>query len=298
MAINDSCLCGTGFNNTGMPSCIKLFKKTTGLLLVPMFDNDNNANYIDMATTIDLVAKTQDTDPSQRFYPIQGLKDVELPVAETKFETFKDGTKKKLADGVRSFKAVVPEIGSMFASKLQGVSCETFGFYQIDIEGNLLGRKVGTKLYPIKLGGWDAVFNGWTEDNTSKVMIQFDFDILVRISSFHILSSDDCNVDPNELTGLVDANITEVSSGATSAVIDIYSDYGSGLSDEPITGLVTADFSAYNDTDGASVSVTATESTTVDGRYTLAYSSQTVADLVTITVETTSGYTGNIQVTI
>lgn len=298
MAINDACLCGTGMNNTGLVTCIKGFKKTTGFLIVPILANDGTRNSIDLSTAINMDSYIKNVDPSKRFYPVNDLKDVELPTAESRFETAKDGSKFKLADGIKSFKAVIYEAGSMFASKLQGVSCEKYGVYLYDIDGNLRGVKDGNLLYPIEIGGWDAIFMDATDDNVSKIQIQFDFDILLKISRYWILSSTDLGINPNTLLGLVDANLTEVSSGATSTVLTISSDYGSGLTALPIVGLVTADFSAYNDTDAASLSVTVAESTTIDGQYTLTYTSQTVADKVTIKVLPASGYEGSVQVTI
>lgn len=298
MAINDACLCGTGMNNTGLVTCIKGFKKTTGMLIVPILANDGTRNSIDLSAAINMDDKVKNLDPSKRFYPVNDLKDVELPTAESRFETAKDGSKFKLADGIKSFKAVIYEAGSMFASKLQGVSCEKYGVYLYDIDGNLRGIKDGNLLYPVEIGGWDAIFMDSTDDNVSKIQVQFDFDILLKISRYWILSTADLGVNPNTLLGLVDANLTEVSSGATSTVLTISSDYGSGLTALPIVGLVTADFSAYNDTDAASVSLTVAESTTIDGQYTLTYTSQTVADKVTIKVLPASGYEGSVQVTI
>jgi hypothetical protein len=298
MAINDACLCGTGMNNTGLVNCIKGFKKTTGFLIVPMFSNDGFRNSINLSPGINLQNKVKHTDPSSRFYPVNDLKDVELPTAESRFETAKDGSKFKLADGIKSFKAVIYEGGSMFASKLQGVSCKKYGVYLYDIDGNLRGIKEDDELYPIEIGGWDTIFMDATDDNVSKIQIQFDFDILLKISKYWILSAADLGVNPNTLLGLVDANLSEVSSDATTTVLTISSDYGSGLSALPIVGLTTADFSAYNDTDAASLSVTVAESTTIDGEYTITYTAQTAADLVTFKVLPASGFEGEIQVTI
>lgn len=298
--MSDSCLCGEGMNNTGLATCLPAFKKTTGVLFVPLFANDGTRNKIDMSTTIDMTAHIQNIDKSKRFYPIQDLKDVELPVADAKFKTYKDGAKRKLADGIRSFKATMPEASSVLIGKLQGVSCSKFGVYLIDIDGQLRGIKSGTDLYPVEIGGFNAMFKDATDDEVNEGMIEFDFDILLKVAQFWILSATDLGVNPNELSGLVDANLTEVSSGATSTVLNISSDFGSGVATNPapIVGLVTADFSAYNDTDSASVTLTVAESTTVDGQYTLTYTSQTVADLVTIKVLPASGFEGSIQVTI
>jgi hypothetical protein len=298
MAINDACLCGTGMNNTGLVTCIKGFKKTTGFLIVPMLANDGTRNSINLSPGINLQNKVKHTDPSSRFYPVNDLKDVELPTAESRFETAKDGSKFKLADGIKSFKAVIYEGGSMFASKLQGVSCEKYGVYLYDIDGNLRGIKEDDELYPIEIGGWDTIFMDATDDNVSKIQIQFDFDILLKISRYWILSAADLGINPNSLLGLVDANLIEVSSGVTSTVLDISSDYGSGLSALPIVGLTSADFSVYNENDSASVAVSVAESTTIDGQYTLTYSTQTLLDVLKIQVVPTSGYDGTVKVTI
>lgn len=297
MAINDACLCGTGMNNTGLVTCIKGFKKTTGFLIVPILANDGTRNSIDLSTAINMDSYIKNVDPSKRFYPVNDLKDVELPTAESRFETAKDGSKFKLADGIKSFKAVIYEGGSMYASKLQGVSCEKYGVYLYDIDGNLRGVKDGNLLYPIEIGGWDTIFMDATDDNVSKIQIQFDFDILLKISRYWILSAADLGVNPNTLLGLVDANLIEVSSGVTSTVLDISSDYGSGLSALPIVGL-TADFSVYNENTSASVAVSVAESTTIDGRYTLTYSTQNLLDVLKIQVVPTSGYDGTVKVTI
>lgn len=274
--MSDSCLCGEGMNNTGLATCLPAFKKTTGILLVPIFANDGTRNSIDMSTTIDMSAKVNHLDKSKRFYPIQDLKDVELPVAETKFKTYKDGSKRKLADGVRSFKAVMPETSSVLIGKLQGVSCSKFGVYLVDIDGQLRGIKDGSLLYPVEIGGFDAIFKDATDDEVNEGMIQFDFDILLKISKFWILSTTDLNVNPNELNGLVDANLTVGAITSTGVSISVNSDFGSGVAtmNAPIVGLLLADWTLTRTDTNADVPLTSvTEG--VDGVYALVYTAIT-----------------------
>ena len=274
--MSDSCLCGEGMNNTGLATCLPAFKKTTGILLVPMFANDGTRNSIDMSTTIDMSAKVNHLDKSKRFYPIQDLKDVELPVAETKFKTYKDGSKRKLADGVRSFKAVMPETSSVLIGKLQGVSCSKFGVYLVDIDGQLRGLKSGSLLYPIEIGGFDAIFKDATDDEVNEGMIQFDFDILLKISKFWILSTTDLNVNPNELNGLVDTTLTVGAITTTGVSISVNSDFGSGVSTmyAPVVGLLVGDWTLTRTDTNANVPLTSvTEG--VDGVYALVYTAIT-----------------------
>lgn len=293
--MSDSCLCGQGMNNTGLATCLPAFKKTTGLFLVPLFANDGTRNSIDMSTAIDLTAKLQHADKSKRFYPIQDLKDVELPVADTKFKTYKDGTKRKLADGVRSFKATMPEASSVLIGKLQGVSCEKFGVFLFDIDGQLRGLKDGTLLYPVEIGGFNAIFKDATDDEVNEGMIEFDFDILLKISKFWILSSTDLNVNPNEVSGLVDANLTVGAITSTGVSISVNSDFGSGVATTmtaPIVGLLLADWSLTRTDTNADVPLTSvTEG--ADGVYALVYSAITGATVpLRARVKTTSGFDG------
>ena len=294
MAIVDECLCGTGLENTGTPNCVKAFEKVTGMFYVPMYDNDGNRNSLDLSTTVNITAKTQAADPSQRWYPITKLKDVELPTAESRFETAKDGSKFKLANGIKSFKGMIYESGSMFTSKLQGVSCQRVAVALFDIDGNMRGIKDGSLLYPIEIGGHDAIFEDATDDNVAKTSISFDFDILLKISRYWILSATDLGANPNTLAGLIDANMANGAIGATTFVVTITDDYGSGLDAElsPVEGLVSADFSGYNNTTALSVAVTSVESAVIPGEYTLTFLAQTAADVVLITVLPASGYDG------
>lgn len=293
--MSDSCLCGQGMNNTGLATCLPAFKKTTGLFLVPLFANDGTRNSIDLSTSIDLTAKVQHTDKSKRFYPIQDLKDVELPVADTRFKTYKDGTKRKLADGVRSFKATMPEASSVLIGKLQGVSCEKFGVYLFDIDGQLRGLKDGNLLYPVEIGGFDAIFKDATDDEVNEGMIQFDFDILLKIAKFWILSTTDLGVNPNELSGLVDANLTVGTITSTGVSISVNSDYGSGKATTmtaPIVGLTSTNWSLTRTDTNADVPLTSvTEG--ADGVYALVYSAITGSTVpLRARVKTTSGFDG------
>jgi len=256
-------------NNTGLPSCIKLFKKTTGMFIVPLFANDGIRNYYDLTSPADIAGRVLSSDPSFRWYPIQELKDVELPTAESRFETAKDGSKFKLADGIRSFKATAFEQGSVLAGKLQGASCGKFGVFLFDIDGNMRGIKDGTKLYPVEIGGWDAIFNDATDDSVSKIMISFDFDILLKVSKFWIVSKTDMTTNPNDLSGVLDANLTVSTITTTSVIITAKTDYGSGQdSTSFIEGQLISDFRLSNA--GATVPLL-TVSETSPGVYTLTY---------------------------
>jgi hypothetical protein len=269
----DACACGTVEVNTGEVQCFRKFKKTVGLLVVPLIANDGTVNSIDLSTTIDLTAKVQHIDSSKRFYPILDLKDVETPQAETKFKTAKDGTKYPLSKGIKSFKATKFDIGSMYASKLEKITCGKFGVYTVDAEGNVRGIKSGTTLLPIKMQGWDVVFQDEIDDDISQLMIQFDFNILLDISEYWLLSAVDTVINANDLSGLIDANLTVGAITTTSVVVVATTDYGSGVTSETndrIKGQVVGDFSITRTDTNVDVPIlTCTEG--IDGSYTLTY---------------------------
>lgn len=297
--IEDDCKCGEGFENTGVPSCVKLFKKTTGMFIVPLYANDGTRNGIDMSSSIDMSTHVHNPDPSKRWYPVNDLEDVELPTAESRFQTSKSGRKFKLADGIKSFKGIIFESGSMFVAKLQGVSCEKFAVVLYDINGNMRGIRDGIMFYPIEIGGWNAMYMDPTDDNVSQCVISFDFDILLKISRYWILSTADVNVNPNTLVGLIDANGQMANQVSPSEIIfAVTSDYGDGLQlpggtltfGKPVVGLIAANFTAYNLTD-ASVVVIDTVVETSDGVYDINFSSvPTTGDSIAINLALSTGY--------
>ena len=72
--------------------------------------------------------------------------------------------------------------------------------------------------------------------------------------------------DIEDLEGIINVALTLQSASSTEIVVDVKTKCGS----VGVSGLVTADFLLTLDSDGSTVAVTATESTTVAGRYTLA----------------------------
>ena len=91
------------------------------------------------------------------------------------------------------------------------------------------------------------------------------------------------------LKGLMNVYATIVSTSTTTMVLDLYAKVGNMVTNYKIEGLVTADFVSsdtgstskmYNITDNSDLTVTAAESTTVDGRYTLTYSGAVASEVL------------------
>jgi hypothetical protein len=121
-------------------------------------------------------------------------------------------------------------------------------------------------------------------------MLQGQWDVLQKDDDLRMISASSITAaNIVNLKGLMNVYTTIVSTSTTTMVLDLYAKVGNIVTNYPIEGLVTADFVSsdtgstskmYNITDASDVTVTAAESTTIDGRYTLTYTAQTVADVL------------------
>jgi hypothetical protein len=88
--------------------------------------------------------------------------------------------------------------------------------------------------------------------------------------------------DARELAGLLDVTITVVTSAASLVVVDVKA----SCSDTAIAGLVVTDFVIVDDAGGAEALASATESTTIPGRYSLALTAPMGADTYFVNLNT------------
>jgi hypothetical protein len=291
------CSCDVSLQNTGSPSCAPIMGVAANFILVPLIANDGTFNYIDPTATLNdayFTALINEADDSKRWYPTGKLKNVTTDRADPILETFEDGSSVFIRDGIRNFTAMIIKGSFELAKQFNANRCSTFGIFIVDLDGNILGTtKTGSNyLYPIAVDA--ATFYAkpvFTTDTTiQKIMLQGQWDVLQKdddlrmISAFSITAANIVN-----LKGLMNVYTTIVSTSTTTMVLDLYAKVGNIVTNYPIEGLVTADFVSsdtgstskmYNITDASDVTVTAAESTTIDGRYTLTYTAQTVADVL------------------
>lgn len=292
------CSCGVSLQNTGTPNCIPVFGVTKQLILVPLIANDGTENSIDPTDTLNsayVTALINQADDSKRWYPVGPLKNVAGERADALMETFEDGSKVFIRQGVRSFTGLVLKGGPELLNQLNSNRCSSFGAFMIDSNGSLYGKVKNDDgmLYPVEIQA-DSFYNKlmFTTDTTiQKIMISFEFGIDERDEDLRmILSSSFTGVNLANVRGLINAYVSVVSTGQTSMVVDVYNKYGDFINGSPVEGLLIADFASSvtetgskirNTTDGADVTLTTvTESTLQAGRYTLAYTSQTVSDVL------------------
>lgn len=292
------CNCNVGLSNTGRPNCVPLFSVVSSLIAVPMFANDGTANGIDLnaplPTWADLV---NEADASKRWFPIPAFENVEMPKADSQFEEANSGRMVFLRQGKRSFAGELwaDDSTPTFLGKLQANRCVDFGVYIVDINGNLIGSQVGDVLYPIQVDNpsWDPKFAFATDSTTQKIMLGFDFDRLFDESTMYMITPSEAGIDFTTLKGLIDVQLSVVSSSVSAVTLDAKFDYGTALNKILFQGATIADFVVFNN----STSSTVTLSSSFEGpsgTYILTYSaSQTLADSITITIDK-PGYVGSL----
>lgn len=295
------CKCDSGLSNTGTPNCVTLQSVTSKLIMVPLEDSTGAKNFLDLTsapTVASITALINQSDATKRWFPIGVFEKVELPKADSTFEEAPSGRKLFIKQGKRSFTAEIWNGTTQLFGKIQDNRCVEFGVYIIDVNGNLVGSKVGNKLYPIPVDNqsFDAKIMFATDTTVQKIMVSFDFYRLFDESTMWMVTSDELQGDFNSFEGLLDVNLSKVSSSVTTLVLDAVLDYGTALNPIKVLGLVLADFTLKNTTTGIAIPLlTVSSGTGVNlNRYTLTFASQTLLTPLTVLVQKT-GYVGDLN---
>ena len=291
------CKCDSGLSNTGKPNCVTIQSVTSKLILVPLKANDGTKNSLDLTATFTeatFTALANQADASKRWFPLPQFENVELAKADSTFEEAPSGRKVFIKQGKRSFAGQLWNETPQLLGKIQDNRCVDFGVYIIDVNGNLVGSKVGDKLYPIPVDNesFEAKLMFATDSATQKIMVGFDFYRLFDESTMWLLTPSDTTdlYDFNNLEGLLDVNLAISGIVATGAVATLTLDYGTAKNPIKVKGLVAGDFLLYNTTTSTTVTKTVTE--TADGVYTFVYTAITGSTDVLKLSLAKNGYVG------
>ena len=298
------CTCKQGISNTGTPNCSAAIEVPVKLFVQSLYDSTGALNSIDLSTITgpqDLDnaffnAMINDSDSSKRLFPLPKMKNVENTRGENRVESFKDGSKLYIGQGTRTFKALIvgKEATPQLAGKLESLRCTDFGIYMAGQTGSFIGSDVTAGyLQPINIDqdSFSAKYMPPTDDAVQKIEISFDFDVTVYDQNLRAIIAEEMTCDVRELRGLLDAYYNVISCSTTTAVIDIYTDYGTALNRIPVEGLVAADFISsststtskiFDITDVSDLTVAVTESSTIGGQYTLTYTGAVSAELLQV----------------
>jgi hypothetical protein len=263
--------------------------------MVPLTANDGTANFLDLTSALptwsDLI---NEADASKRWFPLPYFENVELPKADSQFEEAASGRMVFLRQGKRSFAGELwaEDSSPTLLSKMQNNRCVDFGVYIIDVNGNLIGSKVGTGLYPIPVDNpsFDPKYMFATDSTTSKIMVAFDFDRLFDEGTMYMITPTEAGINFNDLTGLIDVNFNNPVVTVDQLVADLALDYGTALNPIKFVGAAPADFAI---TINGAPAVLSGVVEGPDGTYEFGFTAAT-SDAVVITI-VKDGYDGEIS---
>lgn len=290
------CDCNTPMGNTGLPGCVPKFGAIRKLIFVPILGSGGTRNSIPVGTTFDssyVVAKINNTNAKDRWYPSDLLVNIDSSRAETEFQTFDDNSKEPVQQGVKPFTGFAKYRDAVYASKLSTAVCTQMGVYEIDVNGSLRGEASadGSVLYPIQISAFDARVIDPKSKEIGGVQISYEYQADVKDSSLRMIAASEMNgVNMLAVNGLVDVYTTTTGAtiSTTSLTFKLFMDYGTFQSKEGVTGLVTGDIALYNVTDSASVT-SSTFTELGDGVYRITFTAQTSGDEIKVT-PTKNGY--------
>lgn len=295
------CKCESGLSNTGTPNCVTLQSVTSKLIMVPLEDSTGVKNFLDLTsapTVASITALINQSDATKRWFPLPVFEKVELPKADSTFEEAPSGRKLFIKQGKRSFTGELWNGSTQLLGKIQDNRCVEFGVYIVDVNGNLVGSKDGTKLYPIPVDNqsFDAKMMFATDTTVQKIMVSFDFYRLFDESTMWLITPTELGGDFNAFEGLLDVDMTKVSSTTTSLVVDAKLDYGTALNPIKAIGLVLADFSLKNATTGVTIVITNVTAGVgaFANRYTLTFATQVLLTPLLVKVQK-AGYVGELS---
>lgn len=285
--------CTQSIMNTGEGDCRVLIAKAKAVMLVPMVDSTGATPSLDPSTDIlndaFVVAKINEANPVDRWYPVNNIRVATDERGDDEYFTYPDGTREFLRKGARTVTLTRGSGTPQMVKKLNSWASYDGGFYIVDENGQLRGLINPTGMlepFPFE----DNTFNaklvvGNDTQKFSTIMLTFDYSNLVDDGDFGVFQTDsDVNLLRKE--GLYDLNVTKGASTTTTLALTI--DNGAGYVNNrvPQEGLLLADFTAYNVTTAASVTITGVTEATA-GNYVLTFAAQTLADVMRITIAKT-----------
>jgi hypothetical protein len=295
------CKCDSGLSNTGRPSCVTIQSVTSKLILVPLKDSTGTKNFLDLTTAFNetvFKALTNQLDATKRWFPLPQFENVELPKADSTFEEAPSGRKVFVKQGKRSFAGQLWNETPQLLGTIQNNRCVDFGVYIVDVNGNLVGSKEGTKLYPIPVDNesFEAKLMFATDSSVQKIMVGFDFYRLFDESTMWLLTPSDTTdlFDFNNLEGLLDVILTKTAASTTSLTVKAELNYGTAKTPIQVGGLSTY-ITMKNKATNASITISNVSQ--AFNVYTLSFAAQTSGLQVVVTVQK-DGYVGEYTTTL
>lgn len=294
-----SCSCDVTLSNTGVPSCKPIADVAKKLIIVPLRDNSNNPNRIDVTSLPDnagIIDLINEPDASKRYYPLPLIENVTNERGDPITEEFPSGKIAKIRDGVKTFSSEIINQDAQFAGQIEEFGCTDVGIFIVDAQGNLIGDGSNPAfLAPIAVDKdtWDVRTLDTSDTTIAKVLLSFQWSQSVSDSDIRLLLASDFAADVNWLAynGLIDLQGgTPTAISTTGYTIPVATFAGSLANPVVAAGLAQADFEVFNKTQSSVVAITTlTESPA--GTYSFTFTAQSSADVLSTRIaSTTKGF--------
>ena len=296
---SSNCTCDdNSLGNLGRPKCVNEMPAIAFPIFWPRFDENGQRNEISVNTlTVGADIKALiEIGGAFRIYPSPKTENVTAERTETAYETFPSGRKVKIqgVGGIRtfSFELIGKDAVNAILRELERYGCSDLDFGLVDVNGGLWLHKdnpISDSATGFKMDSetFDAFKVYATDTTTGKIMMSFDMDRFEKESEGYVLTADDLGYPATTLSGLISAYSISEAVTTTTAIVSVYDGFGTASDVNEITGLLSANFTAFNVTDNSSLVVTAVESGV--GIYTLTYTAPTSGDIIRVDV-TATGY--------
>jgi len=251
------CSCGNPqLPNLGRPDCVIEMKAIAFPIIIPRYKADGvTRNTIDLASITlgqdikDLVKAS--TALLERIYPFPRCENISFDRTDTVYETAPSTRKYKIAGvgGVRTFKFETWGKDAVHAilREMKKIGCTDVDFLLVDVAGSLWGIKDNEsdtvmRGYTMATETFDAFKTYATDTTTSKLMFMWDLDNAEAEECSYAIVSSELGYSATTLKPNVGASISLVELDATHVQFTVTSGFGTAVTNDPITGLVDANF--------------------------------------------------------
>jgi len=286
------CSCDAGKQNVQASRCKNLEQIARRLIIVPEFKADGTKYEFATVATVtsaNMISAINAADIDNRIFPIAKMEQVEEMRAESMVQEFNSGNLAKIDDGKREFTGLIPYGDPILLKKLKSWSCQKFGVYIVDKNGNFVyytDKTTELKVQPLLVdeNSLDVIYMTAKDNEVAGIQIKFKFRASMDDSYRRIIEATDLDFDALEdIYSLFDVTSVNSAIGQTSFTATLKDQYGL-----PVYGLAIGDFALYNVTDAGAVTITGlTESS--NGVYVFTFASQTLSDVLRLT-PTKNGY--------
>jgi len=302
---SSNCNCGDGkLGNLGRPKCVTEMGTIAFPILFPRYDATGARNTFDLSSATlgqDILDLVQADSSTFRIYPFSKVENVTTDRTDTVYETFPSGRKVRIdgVGGIRTFgmELIGKDGVNGILRELKKNGCTDMDFVLADVNGNLWLQKddelstTGTG-WKMDSETFDA-FKVYATDTTSaKIMVSFDLARYEKEENGYVITASELGYPATDLQGLVAGTQVATPLTTTTIRVKVYDNYGSAVTNNPVTGLLNANFVLKNTTTPATVTTTTSE--TADGDYTLTFTAQTGGDAGTVEVFA-NGYDFNVE---